>query len=640
MSKQSESDTDKISTAGKIIPVSLFLFCVLLAFTSFWNIPDRSLYDIFLRIKCSVTPVELTSRIVSVDLTDNAQLHLGKKIESRQAFLDTLQVMNKAGIDGCFDFLFSESKNSSIDTKIAETASGIPGSVFVAVPLSKAETGFSQKTPDTAESAALEKNLWHVKVLRAGSVPEAASFLLPYPDLAAEAPSLAHAALLPDSDGVERRAPLLYRWKDGYLPSLPLCLAARMMHADTQHIVLNAGRSLDLPLYGGTVVHIPIDNSGCMYIPYAGLWKNGLRHIPFDTFASAADDSVVYNNLYNILDGNIVFFSDITTMKKDFGTTPLESVYPLSGVHTTVLNAILTGTFFRSCPFWIRLLTAVLLTCGIVYAVREKNSRKFHRICGILFIFLTAETGIVPWYAGLCSAFLVFWLSAWLFRLNAAYQERILMEHALSRYFPRSLAARVLKEGRTDLAPAKKELTMLFSDIAGFTRWSSDKSPETVHAFLNDYLTSMAEIVFAQGGTVDKFIGDGMLAFFGDPFEQSDHTERAVNAAVNMQKKIRELAAKWKSAADIDLKVRIGINTGSVIVGNLGSDVRIDYTVIGSAVNLASRMESNAPPGGILVAETAYEKVKDKFPFSGPQKITAKGYDQPVNAYVVDETYE
>jgi len=271
MLKQSGSDTKKICNAGRIIPVSLFLCCCLLSFTPFRNIPDRSIYDIVLRIKCTFAPVKQTPRIVSVDLTDSAQQHLGNDVETRQAFLDVLQVMNRAGINGCFDFLFAGSKNTAIDTKIAETAAGIPGSVFVTVPLSKAETGFSGKTSDTAESAVLEKNLWHPKVIRAGSIPEAASFLMPYQDLAAGAPGLAHAVLLPDSDGVERRAPLLYRWNDGCLPSLPLRLAARMMHADTQHIVLNAGRSLDLPLKDGTVVHIPIDDSGCMYIPYAGL---------------------------------------------------------------------------------------------------------------------------------------------------------------------------------------------------------------------------------------------------------------------------------------------------------------------------------------------------------------------------------
>jgi len=109
---------------------------------------------------------------------------------------------------------------------------------------------------------------------------------------------------------------------------------------------------------------------------------------------------------------------------------------------------------------------------------------------------------------------------------------------------------------------------------------------------------------------------------------------------VDMQKKIRLLAAKWKPLVGIDLKVRIGINTGDVIAGNLGTDVRIDYTVIGAAVNLASRMESNAPAGGILIAENTHKKVHDKFLFTGPELVTAKGYEQPVQAYVLDQHYD
>jgi adenylate cyclase len=145
----------------------------------------------------------------------------------------------------------------------------------------------------------------------------------------------------------------------------------------------------------------------------------------------------------------------------------------------------------------------------------------------------------------------------------------------------------------------------------------------------------MADILFAHGGTVDKYMGDGIVAFFGDPLEMPDHSERCLRAAIAMQEKNILLAAKWKALADIDLKVRIGINTGKVIVGNLGTKARIEYTVIGSAVNIAQRMESGAPPGGILVTATVRERVKDTFTFSEKQYIAVKGYTQPIEAYIL-----
>ena len=139
----------------------------------------------------------------------------------------------------------------------------------------------------------------------------------------------------------------------------------------------------------------------------------------------------------------------------------------------------------------------------------------------------------------------------------------------------------------------------------------------------------------AHGGTVDKFMGDGILAFFGDPFDMPDHPQKCLQAAIAMQAKVKELQATWGEKAGINLKIRIGINSGRVIVGNLGSMTRIEYTVIGSAVNLAQRMESNAPVEGILVTEETWKRTKDQFEFAESRDVTVKGYDDVIKAYVV-----
>jgi class 3 adenylate cyclase len=132
-------------------------------------------------------------------------------------------------------------------------------------------------------------------------------------------------------------------------------------------------------------------------------------------------------------------------------------------------------------------------------------------------------------------------------------------------------------------------------------------------------------------------MGDGMLAFFGDPFYMADHTRRCVSAAVAMQGKIGELAERWKEKGAIDLKVRMGINRGRVIVGNLGTRSRVEYTVIGATVNLAQRMEAAAPPGGILVSAEARDTLRDKaggaLRFGEKREVMAKGYDTPITAY-------
>ncbi|MDR1129128.1 MAG: adenylate/guanylate cyclase domain-containing protein, partial [Treponema sp.] len=242
---------------------------------------------------------------------------------------------------------------------------------------------------------------------------------------------------------------------------------------------------------------------------------------------------------------------------------------------------------------------------------------------------------IGPWYGNMAGGLVLFFAAGFTVRLFRRYREELLLKSALSRYFPRSLAERIAAEGRTELNPVFKELAILFTDISNFTKWSSDKEPALVHAFLSDYLETMAGIIFEHGGTVDKFMGDGILAFFGDPFEMPDQTRRCISAALAMQEKIRELALIWAPRAGINLKVRMGINTGRVIVGNLGTNARIEYTVIGAAVNLAQRMESNAPIGGILVTGAVREKAGNGFSFSEKREIPVKGYNKPIEAYEV-----
>jgi len=213
-------------------------------------------------------------------------------------------------------------------------------------------------------------------------------------------------------------------------------------------------------------------------------------------------------------------------------------------------------------------------------------------------------------------------------------------QSALERYVPRPVAQRLVAGQRTTLVPVYKDLTIVFSDIKSFTTWSADREAHEVHDFLNDYLESMADILFAYGATVDKFMGDGILAFFGDPLDIPNHAGVAIKAAIAMQHKILELKEKWKPIVGIDLKVRMGINTGKVIVGDLGTRRRIEYTVIGSAVNLAQRMEGLAQPGGILVTEFTRELVDTAFSigaftFSEKQELAVKGYDRPIAAYEV-----
>lgn len=184
----------------------------------------------------------------------------------------------------------------------------------------------------------------------------------------------------------------------------------------------------------------------------------------------------------------------------------------------------------------------------------------------------------------------------------------------------------------------RKKLTMFFSDIVGFTDVTDTLEPETLSSVLNEYLTEMSSIATVYGGTVDKFIGDAIVIFFGDPQFTDDetHAKQCLRMATEMLDKIKLLSGKWRAAgATQGLSVRMGINTGYCTVGNFGSEARMDYTIIGGQVNIAARLEKIADRNSIFISESTYALVKDIVEVTRPQITTVKGVHFPVKVYKV-----
>jgi adenylate cyclase len=610
---------------------------------SFW---DTGLYDLCMNIRVLTGQGKQNPLIANIDLNDSSVELLGSQLDTRQAFANVMEVLGRTNTSVILDFLFRYERDN--DTAFVNAMKSTVNPVIAVLAVDKNFDSFSYRELNDSERKLIKSHLWNINVKRPGSIPEARTFLLPFGALGAAASQLAHINMEPDTDGIYRRVPLLYRWDDGFIPSLPLAAAVLELGFPVESIELDAGHYLTLSYSEKEKVNIPIDEKGNMLIPYTNTWAES-RRISLHTIVEAKNDPVIFNSVSVGLAGHIALIAEISTVQKDFGPTSFERLFPLSGVHASVLSGILNGFEKRSfigipsMPF--KFFIIVMIITAAFFCVKARKDMVFH--FGFLFTVLifTAITiyrwfhaAIAPWYAFPAVLLFFLWIISFLYRLAARYHEQELLKNALSRYFPRALAERILRERKTDLIPAYKELTVLFSDISGFTKWSSAKSPEQVHNFLSDYLESMAAILFSCGGTVDKFMGDGILAFFGDPFEMPDHCERCIRAAIAMQKRIISLAEKWRHIVEIDLKVRIGINTGKVIVGNLGSKTRIEYTVIGAAVNLAQRMESNAPVGGILVTADVREKVKDIFSFGEKRQVVVKGYEETIEAYEVCES--
>jgi len=205
----------------------------------------------------------------------------------------------------------------------------------------------------------------------------------------------------------------------------------------------------------------------------------------------------------------------------------------------------------------------------------------------------------------------------------------------LRRYLSPHITDRILSDG-SDLNKVshRKLMTVLFSDIRGFSDLTDSLEPEEVTLLLNSYLSEMTKLIYRYEGTLDKIIGDGIMVFFGDPVSIPDHAQRAVLLAIDMQKKIDELKGEWRSYG-YDLNIGVGINTGYMTVGNIGSEFHRDYTVIGNQVNVAARLEQMAKPGEILISQRTYSKAKDVAPAEEAGRVRLKGIHSPVAIYRV-----
>jgi class 3 adenylate cyclase len=205
----------------------------------------------------------------------------------------------------------------------------------------------------------------------------------------------------------------------------------------------------------------------------------------------------------------------------------------------------------------------------------------------------------------------------------------------LRRYVSPQVADAILAgEQPVAFASVRRNLTILYSDIRGFTQMAERMEPEELVDALNEYFSAMTDLVFSNGGTLDKYLGDGVLAFFGDPIPFEDHAERAVATAFEMLTRVEELRDTWMRS-DEELSIGVGISTGYVTVGNIGSSTRTDYTVVGNHVNVAARLATAAEPGQVLVAERTLAAVQERVDWIPVEDLVMKGVQRPVKVFAL-----
>src|SRR5437660_4040313 len=220
--------------------------------------------------------------------------------------------------------------------------------------------------------------------------------------------------------------------------------------------------------------------------------------------------------------------------------------------------------------------------------------------------------------------------------MAASLREKDAIKRAFTRYVAREVVTEILKDpDKIVLTGERRDVTVLFCDVRGFTSISERLPPEEVVAMLNALYTLMIDTTFKYDGTLDKFLGDGVMAVFGAPIYHGDHSLRAVRTALAMQAGMRELSVRRAAEGKPPLKIGIGVNAGTAVAGSVGTEARMEYTVVGDSVNLAARLESAAKPGQILIAGATYARVRDAVQARalGPMKV--KGKEEEIDVYAV-----
>jgi adenylate cyclase len=221
-------------------------------------------------------------------------------------------------------------------------------------------------------------------------------------------------------------------------------------------------------------------------------------------------------------------------------------------------------------------------------------------------------------------------------RSHEELARRVVERQALERFLSANIVEKILANpNEIHLGGENQVVTILFSDIRGFTRMSERMEPHAVVELLNEYFSEMTDLIFESGGTLDKYLGDGIMAVYGAPLPKPDDPLRATQTAMEMQRALATLNRDWERRGQQALRMGVGVNTGPVTAGNIGSAKRMDYTVIGDAVNLASRLCSNAAGGQILVSDTTYMLLNSRIPARRLEPIRVKGKETPVELYEV-----
>ncbi len=594
------------------------LWC-LLARTHAIGFLENGTYD--LRVKLAADKQQADKRIVILDVDnatfDDLKEKLGRWPWSRRVWTELIRYVDRGkpaaiGIDA----IFSGEESPAVDSDFAAVMQR-SGRVVLAYSVSPAELEYADEAPIKAKIAELQKQGIPAPPNAVGDRLELKKSAIntPLPMLAQSAAGLGNVLVTTDSDGTNRRVALSFAMEGNVYSTL----AARTTEVALQSRMLpfqEDGRSA-LAASGAIV---PVDSSGHMLLRWHGgsftyeripVWQMICSIYP----TQCPDEKVYFTPDY--FRDKIIIIGASAAGSGEARTTPFSDVAPGFMIHAAAIDNLLHRDSIREAPSWLLYSTIVpfcFAGAGLLVA-RHPLWQSAAAVFGLMGVYVLAGYLFYArsqWWVPMAAPVLALVTSA---VGSAALQyattgrELRRTRGTLDRYMSPQLVNYVLEN--VNLAGEKRELTVFFSDVRNFTTLTEGSDPMELISLLNEYLSAMTEIVFKYEGIVDKFIGDGILAYWGAFTPGQNHAVQGAKASIEMMTRLQELNKKWAAEGRSELDIGIGLNTGVVVFGNVGSGKKIEFTVIGDAVNLAARLESTNKEYGthIIISDATCERL-------------------------------
>ncbi len=635
-----------VSTTYMVILAIFFIH-----FRSVWNTYDYKILDLFYKqaVQHSYGPKpSFSPEIVYLTITDASYDAFGKNILDRKDMARVNQALADLEAEAvAYDIIFARPSPIADDQAFTRSLDDL-GTAWLPFGLALSESPVEfkgRKEADPLIAYGLDFPVQSGKPTHY----YASRALMQYQDFSEVAAGSGNISVIADSDSVYRHLPLLVKADEFFYPTLSFSLFLDWARVSPDKIRVDWGRQIFIQATEDNMLEqdytIPIDEKGRLFVPFVDKMGKDFKHMPAHTLVESYADENLRGNLYDIFEGNFILVADVATGTSDLGDTPLETDVPLVILHASALNGMLTHTFYSPWPFGQVLAVIFLLGVLLTAAAAMKSPWFLYGtgaavLAGVLVLTWIQFLNFSLFPVATVSGVILFIFAGLTVTLEAATaKDRAFIKNTFSKYVPKKVVAELLNNpGLVALRGEERMATVFFSDIVGFTSVSEKLSPHALVSLLNEYLTGMTEIILDHEGIIDKYLGDAIMAEFGVPLASSDHADQAVSVALQMQARLREMRKIWQEKGLPQLNCRVGINTNTMVVGNIGSTAVFDYTVIGDAVNLASRLEGANKRYGtaIMISQNTYEQMTPgKFKTRLLDFIIVKGKTRPVKIYEV-----